>query len=195
MIIVCIAFYGVLLVEFFTLHDTQVTKIVMNLAMHIINGLFTFAAVLNLPVRVRRLCSIIKKRNNPTILRTSRKDTKLLDLPSWKKSVSKVTSEEWDYESLFIFDRLKWSTQLFILLALLWNSLFQIINQVCRCVYYSYELAESLPGIIWVNAFFPLAILAGVIAATTQAIAENRYRDFIGMKKKRNNFKRFLVEF
>jgi len=108
---------------------------------------------------------------------------------------STQSAEAWVSEIELIFDRLEWNTKHLILQALLWNSLFQIINQVFRCIYYSYELANTYPGNIFVNVFFPLAILASVIAALTQAVAEKHFRERYSLGKEPNNFKKTLIEF
>jgi len=46
-----------------------------------------------------------------------------------------------------------------------------------------------------VNLFFPLAILSGVVAAMTQAVAENRFREQSSLGKKPNNCRKTMVEF
>lgn len=191
LIVVSIGVYGVLLVEVQTFNDTETSEMIMNLVIHFVNGLFTFAAVLNLPVRLRRLFKIYKKRAD---IRRSRKLSVHL-FPSGSPTFENQTTEAWEEESRLIFDRLAWTTQHIILQALLWNSLFQIINQVFRCVYYSYELADKHPGNIFVNIFFPLAILASVVASMIQAVAENRFREKHSLGKKPNNIKKTLVEF
>jgi len=166
---------------------------IMNILIQIINGLFTFAAVLNLPVRVSRLRSFYGKSDIEVECVERRQTTQFC--PSGDPSFTKQSTEDWEKESQYIFDRLDWSTRHLILQSLLWNSLFQIINQVFRCIYNSYELSEKLPGKIYVNLFFPLAILSGVIAAMTQAIAENRFREKHSLGKKPNNFKETMIEF
>jgi len=190
LIVVGIGIYSLLLVKILTLHDTRMSQIIMNILIQVINGLFTFAAILNLPVRVSRLRSFygesdVEDENIERKLTTS-------FCPSGDPSFTKQSTEDWEKESQYIFDRLDWSTRHLILQSLLWNSLFQIINQVFRCIYYSHELAEKTPGKIYVNLFFRLAILSAVIAAMTQAIAENRFREKHSLWKKPNNFKETL---
>jgi len=179
--------YGILLIRVLTLHDRKTSELVLNIVNHIINGLFTFAAMLNLPVRIVRLYHLLEERNIPFV----RQMTRLMSLTA----LERTSTMEMQAESQLIFDHLSWGTKHIILQALLWNSLFQIINQVFRCVYYSYEMTVELPGKIWVNTFFPLAILASIVAALIQAIAENRFRDENSLKKRQNNCKKHLVEF
>jgi len=179
--------YGVLLVEFVTLNDGETTKMVLNILNHIINGLFTFAAVLNLPVRIVRLKCLFMKRSIPFVRQISAVGNFL--------QLEKTSTNEEEAGSQLIFDHLSWGTQHIILQALLWNSLFQIINQVFRCVYYSYEMTVNLPGRILVNTFFPLAILASVIAALIQAVAESRFLKENSLRKKQSGCKKQLVEF
>lgn len=182
-----------LLVQILTFHDARMTEMIRNILIQVINGLFTFAAILNLPVRVSRLRSFYGESEKEHEI-TVRQQT-VLFCPSGDPSFTKQSTEDWEKESKYIFDRLNWSTRHLILQSLLWNSLFQIINQVFRCIYYSHELAEKLPGKIYVNLFFPLAIIAGIIAAMTQAIAENRFREKHSLGKKPNNFQETMIEF
>jgi len=56
-------------------------------------------------------------------------------------------------------------------------------------------LADKPPGKLYVNLFFPLAILAGIIAAMIQAVAENRFREEHSLARKPNNCRKTLVEF
>jgi len=191
---VSIGLYSVLLVEILILHDTQTSQMIMNIVINVVNGLFTFAALLNLPVRCGRLRDLYGRRTDLKDQPLSRKLTTIF-FPSGDAMFISQTTEEWDKESNLIFDRLAWRTQHLILQALLWNSLFQIINQVFRCIYYSYDLADKLPGKLYVNLFFPLAILAGIIAAMIQAVAENRFREEHSLRRKPNNCKKTLVEF
>jgi len=185
--VLSITAYGILLVGLLTLNDGETTKMVLNIVNHVINGLFTFAAVLNLPVRIVRLKRLFMNRNNSVV----RKITIISNF----FELERTTTEQDQAASQLIFDHLAWGTQHMILQALLWNSLFQIINQVFRCVYYSYEMTAKLPGKIWVNTFFPLALLASILAALIQAVAENRFLRENSLNKKQSNCKKNLVEF
>jgi len=183
-------------VEIWTVEDDEYTMMLKNINVQITNGLFTFAAVLNLPVRTCRLWNLWKEgcqgpSANPGVFRK----ITLRMFPSAQPGFDSQTTEAWEKENELIFKRLKWSTRHIIIQALLWNSIFQIINQVFRCIYYSFELSDTYPGNLWVNVFFPLAILASVIAALTQAMAENNFRDEHHLGKKPNDLKKTLVEF
>jgi len=191
LIVLSILFYGILLVEVLKLNDPETSEMIMNIVIHIINCLFTFAAILNLPVRCIRLFKLYARRNEIRVRRT----VTISQFASKDTNLTAMSTEKWDEESALIFDRLSWCTQHTILQALLWNSLFQIINQVFRCIYYSYELADTYPGNIFVNAFFPLAILASLVAAMIQAVAENRFRETYLLGKKPNNCEKTIVEF
>jgi len=63
-----------------------------------------------------------------------------------------------------------------IYILLMWNCIFQLINQGMRCLYYDWRSASKYPGVIWVNVFFALSILMAVVAAIMQAIAEERFK-------------------
>jgi len=191
LIVLSILVYGILLVEVLTLNDPETSEMIMNIVIHIVNGLFTFAAVFNLPVRCRRLFKLYIRKSEIK----SRRRVTLTLFATRESKIRTMSTEMWDQESALIFDRLSWCTQHTILQALLWNSIFQIINQVFRCVYYSYELADTYPGNIFVNAFFPLAILTSVVASMIQAVAENRFREKHSLGKKPNNCWKTMVEF
>jgi len=202
LIVLSILFYGIILIGLLKIEDEEYTRMIQNISIQIVNGLFTFAAVLNLPVRLRRLCDLYSTKitsstgptetdDNPGVMRK----VSLMLFPSGRDDFLTQSTEAWEQESRFIFERLAWSTKHIIIQALLWNSLFQIINQVFRCIYYSYELADTYPGSMWVNVFFPLAILASVVAAMTQALAENRFREKHDLEKKPNDLKKTLKEF
>jgi len=157
LVVVNIIIYGLLLVEMVVLKDSETQEVYKNIFIQIITGLFTFTALANLPVRIKRFRDlfIVGGRRNSLVRRPT---------CSYKD------------ESALIFDHLRWSTRHVIIQGLLWNCIFQLINQGTRCVYYSAVSAATVPGVIWVNVFFALSIIMALIAALTQAVAENRFR-------------------
>jgi len=164
LVIVNIGIYGVLLLGIVSLKDNETQELYKNIFIQIINGLFTFTALANLPVRIQRF-------------------RMLYIVGGRKKSDMRRPSCTYMDESAFIFDHLDWTTRHVIIQGLLWNCIFQLINQVTRCVYYSAVSASEVPGVIWVNVFFPLSILMALIAAFVQAVAENRFRQQNSLEK------------
>jgi len=164
LVVVNIIIYGVLLVEIASLQDDETQEVYKNIFIQIITGLFTFTALANLPVRIQRY-------------------HRLFVVGGRKGSVTRRPTCAYRDESALIFDHLSWRTRHIIIQGLLWNCIFQLINQVTRCVYYSAVSAAEVPGVIWVNVFFALSILMAVMAALVQAVAENRFRQQYSLEK------------
>jgi len=162
LVVVNIIIYGMLLIGMVKLKDSETQEVYKNIFIQIITGLFTFTALANLPVRIKRFRDlfIVGGRRN---------------------SLERRPTCSYKDESSFIFDHLKWRTRHIIIQGLLWNCIFQLINQGTRCVYYSAVSAATLPGVIWVNVFFALSIIMALVAALTQAVAENRFRQVYSM--------------
>jgi len=157
LVVVNIIIYGMLLVEMVKLKDSKTQEVFKNIFIQIITGLFTFTAVANLPVRIKRFRD-------------------LFIVGGMRNSLVRRPTCSYKDESAFIFDHLRWSTRHVIIQGLLWNCIFQLINQGTRCVYYSAVSAAEVPGVIWVNVFFALSIIMALVAALTQAVAENKFR-------------------
>jgi len=162
LVVLNIFLYGLLLVGIWQLEDKEAENVYMNIFMQIICGLFTFTALANLPVRIKRYKDLYKIGGRDSFMR---------------KPAGRYRDE-----SALIFDHLKWRTRYIIIQGLLWNCIFQLLNQGTRCVYYSAVSAAEFPGVIWVNVFFALSILSALVAALTQAIAENRFRQQFSLK-------------
>jgi len=162
LVVVNIIIYGMLLVGIVQLKDYETQEVYKNIFIQIITGLFTFTALANLPVRIKRYRDLYNIGGRDSFMRR----------PSCK----------YRDESALIFDHLTWRTRHIIIQGLLWNCIFQLINQGTRCVYYSAVSAAELPGVVWVNVFFALSIIMALVAALTQAIAENRFRQQYSME-------------
>jgi len=166
-----ILLYGLLLVGIWRFEDEETQKVWMNIFIQIITGLFTFTALANLPVRIKRY--------------------KDLYYIGGRDSFMRKPAGRYRDEAALIFDHLKWRTRCIIIQGLLWNCIFQLVNQGTRCVYYSAVSAEEFPGVVWVNVFFALSILSALVAALTQAIAENRFRQQFSMENETTCLKTF----
>jgi len=171
LVVLNIFLYGLLLVGIWQLEDEETEDVYMNIFMQIICGLFTFTALANLPVRIQRYKDLYKIGGRSSFMR--------------KPPV------RYRDESALIFDHLAWRTRYIIIQGLLWNCIFQLLNQGTRCVFYSAVSAAELPGVIWVNVFFALSILSALVAALTQAIAENRFRQQFSLKNETTCWKTF----
>jgi len=157
LVVVNIIFYGLLLLSIVKLKDHTTQEFYKNIFMQVICGLFTFTALANLPVRLKRFHFLwIEGRMKGLIVR---RPTAVLE-----------------DESIYVFDHLHWCTRQWIIQGLLWNCIFQLINQGMRCVYYDWESASEYPGVILVNVFFPLSFLMALMASILQAIAEDRFK-------------------
>jgi len=155
--VVNIILYGLLLLGIVILKDRETQEVYKNIFMQIICGLFTFTALANLPVRLQRFHYLyIEGRRKGSVVR---RPTAVLGI-----------------ESIYIFDHLHWCTRQWIIQGLLWNCIFQLINQGMRCVYYDWRSASEYPGVVLVNVFFPLSFLMAFMAALLQAIAEDRFK-------------------
>jgi len=171
LVVLNILLYGLLLVNIWRLEDQETQEVYKNIFIQIITGLFTFTALANLPVRIKRYRDLysVGGRN------------------SWMRRPSCRYRDE----SALIFDHLSWRTRCIIIQGLLWNCIFQLINQGTRCIYYSAVSAADLPGVLWVNVFFALSILMALVAALTQAIAENRFRQQFSLENETTCWKTF----
>jgi len=157
LVVANIILYGLLLLSIVKLKDHNTQEFWKNIFMNIICGLFTFTALANLPVRLQRFHFLwVEGRMKGSI---KRRPTAVLE-----------------DESIYIFDHLHWCTRQWIVQGLLWNCIFQLINQGMRCVYYDWESAAEYPGVILVNVFFPLSFLTALMASILQAIAEDRFK-------------------
>jgi len=157
LVVVNIILYGLLLLGIVILKDRETQEVYKNIFMQIICGLFTFTALANLPVRLQRFHYLyIEGRRKGSVVR---RPTAVLGI-----------------ESIYIFDHLHWCTRQWIIQGLLWNCIFQLINQGMRCVYYDWRSASEYPGVVLVNVFFPLSFLMAFMAALLQAIAEDRFK-------------------
>jgi len=174
LVVVNILVYGILLVEIVVLKDDATQEVYKNIFIQIITGLFTFTALANLPVRIKRF-------------------RHLFIVGGERGSIMRKPTCTYVDESEFIFDHLEWRTRHIVIQGLLWNCIFQLINQVTRCVYYSAISAAEVPGVIWVNVFFALSILMALVAALTQAVAENRFRQKFSLENE-TTFKKTLTE-
>jgi hypothetical protein len=57
------------------------------------------------------------------------------------------------------------SRRLGITILLLWNSLFQFMNQGARFALADYSSQSKMPGMIWTNVFSASSLLSGAVAA------------------------------
>jgi len=171
LVVINILLYGLLLVNIWRLQDQETQEVYKNIFIQIITGLFTFTALANLPVRIKRYRDLYNVGGRDSFMR-------------------KPTCQYRD-ESALIFDHLEWRTRYIIIQGLLWNCIFQLINQGTRCIYYSAVSAADFPGVIWVNVFFALSILMALVAALTQAMAENRFRQQFSLENETTCWKTF----
>jgi len=157
LVVMNIILYGLLLLMIVKLKDHETQEVYKNIFMQIICGLFTFTALANLPVRLQRFHHLYVEGMR-------------------KGSIVRRPTAVFADEPIYIFDNLHWSTRHWIIQGLLWNCIFQLINQAMRCVYYDWRSASELPGAVWVNVFFALSFLMALMASILQAVAEENFK-------------------
>jgi len=182
LLIFSIVLYGLLWVKL--VFPGASNDMLRNIVIHIINGLFTFQALLNLPHRTKGLQEFnSKKDDRATTAPTNEEEQTSLDLEQCDKLSSSdnqfnsesrpILSKPTEMSGIYADEeenevKLSRTTEHIILQALLWNSLFQIINQVFRCYYYTFEASHAMPGELLVNLFWPLSFLAIIVAGVLQ---------------------------
>lgn len=117
---------------------------IYNISVQILNGLFTYMATVSMPWRCTNWMHTVgwscphRRKNDPGF--------DLYGLP---------TRSLWFHLPL--------RQRGLILFVLIWNCLFQYINQAMRIVYWSYDLQATHPGNIHTNVFFAASFLAAGI--------------------------------
>jgi len=148
------AIFFMLLVRMIVLDTEELQQTWLNNTIQLLCALFTYTALINFPPRMRRLVRLYGDRCENIGNREIR-------------GISTSTN---------IFDYLSWQRQHFIVQNLVWNCLFQFVNQVTRIVYWSVELATTFPGTVWVNLFFALSMICAFIAALCEALGARTLR-------------------
>jgi len=148
------AIFFMLLVKWIKLSDKHQQDKWLNITVQILCGLFTYTALINLPIRMRRLFRLFDDGCAAVGRRAVRGES---------------TSQE-------IFDYLSWGNRFIIIQMLVWNCITQLINQATRIIWYSAELSNSPPGVYMVNIFFALSALFAILAALWEAVATSRLR-------------------
>ena len=123
----------------------------LNLSIHGLNILFTYAAIANFPGRFRTLLRLMRIKGTVGI----------------------------NYDrlpSLLIFDHIPWSDRFNIVIILILNCVFQFINQLFRIKYYSFELSNQGIAILWVNLFFVSSFVCAIWAPIYQWREEQKIR-------------------
>jgi len=148
------AIFFMLLVRMIVLDTEELQQTWLNNTIQLLCALFTYTALLNLPPRIRRLVRLYGDRCKNI----------------GKREIRGISA------STDIFDYISWQRRHFIIQNLVWNCLFQLVNQVTRIVYWSVELATTFPGTLWVNLFFALSMICAFIAALCQALSARTLR-------------------
>jgi hypothetical protein len=107
------AFFFLLLVGWLSLGSTNLNNKWMNLSIQVLNVLFTYISVYNLPGRVQCFRKLLNNK--------------------WERTR--------DMDD--IFNHLTWKQRVGIIVLLLLNCMTQFVNQGFRCAYYSFELSTE----------------------------------------------------
>ena len=129
---------------------------IYNVSVQIWNGLFTYMATVSMPWRCANFLHstgwhLPRRKNEPGY--------DLYGLP---------TRDIW-----FHVPRRK---RIHVLFFLIWNCLFQYVNQGMRIVYWSYELQSEFPGNLMVNVFFGSSFIAAGIGGILMIIYTGQTR-------------------
>lgn len=126
---------------------------IYNASVQILNGLFTYMAVVSLPWRCTQLVHAFG-----------------VTCPNRTNKLGHDIYGVWSHDVWYHIPL--WHRQ-GILVCLLLNCLTQYANQATRLIYRTYELQSTSPGTIWVNVFFGLSmILAGIAGLWMGLISE-----------------------
>lgn len=148
------AIFFMLLVRMIVLDTEEAQQTWLNNTIQLLCALFTYTALINLPPRIRRLVRLYGDRCENVGKREIR-----------GSSVSKN-----------IFEYISWNRRHLIIQNLVWNCLFQILNQAMRIEYWSVELSTTWPGTLWVNIFFGASMLCALVAALLETLSARTLR-------------------
>ena len=136
--------------------DCQPRNDIYNISIQILNGFFTYMAVVSMPWRCTNFLhttgwSCPRRENAPGH-----------DL------YGQATDDVWFHVPL--------RKRIWVLVFLLLNCLTQFANQATRIKFYSFELQNEYPGSLWVNVFFVAAFLTAGIGGALMGHYEGKVR-------------------
>lgn len=128
-----------------------------NASIQILNILFTYTSAVSMPWRITNLLHLIgfscPRRSNDA-------GCNLYGIPNAPD----------------IWYHLPKSRRTGITILLVFNAIFQFINQGTRIYYPNFEAQDSFPGNLWTNVFFGLSFLCAGVAAAWLAYESGRVR-------------------
>ena len=124
-----------------------------NFSIQFLNVLFTYLATISLPWRLSNAAHLIHVSG-----RYDRSSDAGLDL------YGRPTEKIWFHISQ--------SRRRLIVVFLILNSLTQYANQASRIIFYSFELQNVFPGVLWTNLFFALSMMCAAVGGFLQLHAE-----------------------
>jgi len=130
-------------------NNCEPRNFLMNLDIQILTGLFTIKAIICFPWRAAAVIHLLQIHNKY--------------LPPRSNAIGHdIFGQETDE----IFHHLPHRSRKIIALLNLGDCLFQFLNQCTRVYFYTYALANIVPGKILVDTFWPLSALCGVGGGT-----------------------------
>eukprot|EP00567_Pseudictyota_dubia_P005660 CAMPEP_0197444846 /NCGR_PEP_ID=MMETSP1175-20131217/10206_1 /TAXON_ID=1003142 /ORGANISM="Triceratium dubium, Strain CCMP147" /LENGTH=480 /DNA_ID=CAMNT_0042975699 /DNA_START=47 /DNA_END=1486 /DNA_ORIENTATION=+ len=123
----------------------------LNWSIQVLNGLFTYTAILTLAPRLSDAIHLASSRRSSEIGRDY---------------YGRETNKVWYY--------IPTKRRACITALLMGNCLTQYANQICRIKFYSFDLSNSWPGVLWVNLWFVLAFSLAGVGALWQIYEEHK---------------------
>ena len=125
----------------------------LNLSIQLLTALFTYPALLTIPWRMSNAIHLFCHKGRSI---------------DGRDFYGRSTPLIW-----FHIPRQK---RILIVILFQLNGWFQLINQMARICYPSYEAANAMPGAFWCNAFFVFSFVCGIGGAIKQGKAETALR-------------------
>jgi Protein of unknown function (DUF2985) len=130
--------------------DCEPRNTLYNISVQILNGFFTYMAILSLPWRMTNLLHLTQT-----------------GCPSRSNAIGCNLYGQPDLDLWF---HIPLRRRLYITIILLWNCFFQFINHATRFVFLSYDEQNVKPGNIWTNVFFVAAFVCAGVGGIAIAI-------------------------
>jgi len=152
------AIWFMMIVSWIDLGDKDSNHTAMNISVHVLCGLFTYACIYNFPQRYHGLRLLCDKEAE--------------------------TNRDMRHRFHWIPHRDRY----YIMLLLVLNCVFQFINQFFRCYYWEYTTSNRFPGTLFVNLFFVLSFAAAAWAGAWQLMEERKvYKTHADYVRERNH--------
>lgn len=144
------AFFFFLMIGAHNIKPVATANWYLNASIQLLNWLFTYTAITTFPWRFSNICNMCCNRRSAIGL----------------DFYGRTTDDIWFYIPPI-------HRHIITFISLL-NIASQISNQVFRSIYFTFEEAAVMPGLLYVNLFFGLAFSFGIISGIYQWMQENK---------------------